>query len=270
MSDELDAPGLAAARSGRFGAPARFFASIGSTQTEVLGWAEEDAPEGAIVVADHQTAGRGRRGRRWLSSPGRALQFSVLLRPRLTPERAGLLTTALGVAVAEAIESTAGLGSRIRWPNDVTVGGRKLAGILVETRVARGALDVAVAGIGINVAWPCADLPPPEIGAGSISCELERAGRGPVPTRVEVLGAVLARLDAVYDDVTTPSGAARIVALASQRSETLGRAVSVRLADGGVVSGVAARLAPSGALALDVDGVERIVDAGEIERVRAR
>jgi BirA family biotin operon repressor/biotin-[acetyl-CoA-carboxylase] ligase len=258
---------IAAARRGRFGAPLEVVASLPSTQSAVLEWSRAGAPEGAVMVADHQTQGRGRRGRTWLSAPGRALQFSLLLRPTLVPDRAGVITTALGVAVAEAVEETSGLPSRTRWPNDVTVEGRKVAGILVETRVQEGALEAAVAGVGINVEWPCAQLPGAiAASATSISCEVERLGAGAVPGRAELLAAALGRIEELYD--AAARGSDSVVARASARSETVGRPVSVRLAGGGSVVGTATRLLASGALEIDVDGERHAVDAGEIERAR--
>ncbi|MFN2489593.1 MAG: biotin--[acetyl-CoA-carboxylase] ligase [Actinomycetota bacterium] len=269
MRADLTAAAIAAATSGRLGAPLRTFAEIGSTSTEALEWADEGAPEGALVVADHQTAGRGRRGRGWLSEPGRALQFSLVLRPRLPVERAGLVTTCLGVAVAEALEACHGLDALIKWPNDVDVGGRKVAGILVESRVANGIVASAVAGVGINVGWRCDEVPE-EIAAraSSVRCELERLGRAPEVGRAELLGGVLARLEPLLDAIGADAGASDVVRRATARSEVVGRAVRVRLASGAALEGVALGLLETGSLELDVGGTALRIEVGEIERVR--
>src|SRR5680860_1413471 len=135
MTSDLSAARIEGALRGRWGRPLRFFEEIESTNSEALEWAEEGAPEGAAVVADHQSAGRGRLGRTWLSEPGAVLPLSVVLRPRLPPDRFGLLSAAAGVATAEAIAEVSGLSCRLKWPNDVTISGRQVAGILHESRV---------------------------------------------------------------------------------------------------------------------------------------
>ena len=172
-SDALTADAVATAASARLGRPCRVLPKVGSTQDEALRWAKKGAPEGALVVAEEQTAGRGRRGRPWLSPGGRSLYVSVVLRPRLSPAEASVLATAAGLAVAEAVESVHHLPTGLKWPNDVVVDGRKIAGILVEATV--GVEFVAVVGVGVNVSWPCGGFPA-ELAprATSVSCELER------------------------------------------------------------------------------------------------
>ena len=269
-ADPLDAASLERALRGSWGRRLRLLAVVGSTNDEAARWAAAGAPEGAVVVADHQTRGRGRRGRSWASRPGRSVQLSVVLRPRLAPEGLGLLTAALGVAVCEAVEETAALAARLKWPNDVTVGGRKLAGILVETRHAPGATPLAIAGVGVNVSWTCEELAAAAgEGATSIACELARAGRGGAPARAEVAAAVLARAEEEVSLLARPDGRAEVVTRAQGRSAVVGRRVAVRLPDGRLLEGRALGLRPSGALELDL--VDRTVslDAGEIETVRA-
>ncbi|MDQ3940065.1 MAG: biotin--[acetyl-CoA-carboxylase] ligase, partial [Actinomycetota bacterium] len=135
MSDLLSAERIDDALRGRFGRPLRYHESIDSTNRDALEWAAAGAPEGAVVTTDHQTAGRGRWGRSWSSTPGRLLQLSVILRPGLPVTDAGVVTTAVGLACAESVDELTGVPAQIKWPNDVTVGGRKLAGILVESVV---------------------------------------------------------------------------------------------------------------------------------------
>jgi BirA family biotin operon repressor/biotin-[acetyl-CoA-carboxylase] ligase len=122
---------------------------VTSTQTVALDLAADGAADGTVVVAESQTAGRGRHHRRWHDEPGASLLCSILLRPRLSPAQWPLLSLVTGVAVAHALRRGAGVAARLRWPNDVMVDGRKLAGILVESR--SGADPVVVIGIGINV-----------------------------------------------------------------------------------------------------------------------
>jgi BirA family biotin operon repressor/biotin-[acetyl-CoA-carboxylase] ligase len=164
------------------------FGSVGSTNDVARRLAQGDAPEGTIVLAETQASGRGRRGSVW-HSPAGGLWFSVILRPHLPPERAGGLSIVAAVAVAKAVTEASGVETRIKWPNDVYVGPRKLAGIMIETAGGRprarrqGAL---VLGVGINVNVPAEALPSNEwYEATSLECE---AGRR------FMRGAILARI----------------------------------------------------------------------------
>lgn len=155
--------------------PVRYFSSLASTNDEAVSWAAAGAPHLALVVADEQTAGKGRSGRRWLTPPGSALAFSLVLQPRHFPEAvekpgalpdAGTLEygydipqwvlsrlTALGtLAVSSALQATLGLASQIKWPNDVLLEGKKVAGVLAEVQWQGEQLASAILGIGINVA----------------------------------------------------------------------------------------------------------------------
>jgi biotin-(acetyl-CoA carboxylase) ligase len=108
---------------------------VDSTQAVAFALAADGAADGTVVVAESQAAGRGRRGRAWVDEPGASLLASVVLRPRLEPARLPGLSLAAGVAVAEALTRTAGLAPRLKWPNDVLVDGRKVSGILLESRL---------------------------------------------------------------------------------------------------------------------------------------
>lgn len=265
MAPDLDAASVEASLRGRFGRPFRYFDDIGSTNTEALEWAAEGAPEGALVVADHQTQGRGRWGRSWFSAPGALLQFSLILRPDMPLDNLGLLTTALGVACADVVEVVAGVPTNLKWPNDVQVRGRKLAGILVESRVTGSRIDAAVAGIGINCAWDRSEAPE-EIAERATSIASE-TGR-PSPARADLMARILASFESVYDAARDPERSATVIDRATARSEILGRDVTVRHSDGRTVTGTAIRLLPNGALELDIDGRVESVHVAEIERLR--
>src|SRR5690606_12415094 len=144
-------------RTARFGRTHRALGATGSTNADALAWATEGAPDGALVTAEHQTAGRGRHGRTWTDAPGLSLLASLLLRPTLPPDRLGLLPLAAGLAAADAVESVTGLVPRLKWPNDVLLGGRKVGGLLLESRLGDGPATV-VLGLGLNVGQ--ADFPP--------------------------------------------------------------------------------------------------------------
>jgi BirA family biotin operon repressor/biotin-[acetyl-CoA-carboxylase] ligase len=171
---------------GRFGLDYRYVESTPSTQLLLAA----DAPEGAVVAAGEQTAGRGRLGRSWVAPAGTSLLCSVQLRPTVSPDRLPELTGVVAHACADAIEAVAGLGTEIKFPNDVLVGGRKVAGILAEARDGR-----VVAGIGVNVNIAEADLPTGlETPATSLLAETGRE-----IDRAELLVELLERLEQRYD-----------------------------------------------------------------------
>lgn len=125
--------------------------TLSSTMDEALRLAESGSPEGILVISEAQTKGRGRMGRTWVSSPGSGLYFSLLLRPVWPALQAPLLTLLSAVALAEALQEVAGVDSRIKWPNDILVNGRKLAGILLESRVVKEQVEFVILGIGLNM-----------------------------------------------------------------------------------------------------------------------
>ena len=180
-----------AARLGPFGGRVRHYRQVSSTNDIVAELADQGAPHGTVVVADAQTAGRGRHGNRWFSPVGTGLYLSVLLRTVSGP----ILTLAAGVAVAEALRASEGLEATLEWPNDVVVatadGSRKVAGILAEATTVRGRVERVIVGIGVNLrdaVWP-AELVER---AGSVE---GLTGRPVDPTRVlvELLAALAAR-----------------------------------------------------------------------------
>lgn len=166
----------------------KYFESIGSTNDEALAWAAADAADLSLVIADEQTAGRGRLDRKWFTPKGTALAFSLILRPT-SDERPHLSRTVglAALAVAESLRKR-GLNAQIKWPNDILINGRKVCGILVESVWSGEDIDCAVIGIGVNVLK--ASIPPAEelfFPATSLEHEL-----GEPPDRVEILREILA------------------------------------------------------------------------------
>lgn len=223
---------------------------VDSTNDEIRRLAEAGAPDGRIVVADRQTAGRGRRGTAWVCPPGEALAFSVLMRP---PGPKGLwprLALAAGLAVAEGLE-TFGVAAGIKWPNDVWIGGKKVCGVLAEA----GA-DFVVVGIGVNVNVTAF---PEELSSIATSLRLET---GIEANRAEVLLAILYRLELrrhqIGDDFPALLDAVR------SRCVLTGKEVALQAADGrreGVIEGIG----DGGELLLrGAAGVERLWQADEV------
>ena len=150
------------------------FAELDSTNRYLLDEARAGAPEGAVVVADHQTSGRGRLDRSWEAPPGSSLLVSVLLRPALGPGHAHVVVMAAALALADAVGAVAGFTAELKWPNDLVVGDRKLAGLLAEREPgAGGSLAAVIVGAGVNVQWTTF---PPELADLATACNLE-AGR---------------------------------------------------------------------------------------------
>ncbi len=233
----------------RFG-DIRWFSCIDSTNRYLL--AQRNAAPGVVAVADEQTAGRGRHGRTWTAQPGAALLVSVLLRPQLPSEKMHLVTLAAAVAAIDAVRSVGGFDAGVKWPNDVVVDDRKLAGILAEGDCA----GAVVVGMGMNVR---ADVCTAQLSDVATSVDLLADRR---VDRSELLVAWLRALDAQIDDM---SG---VVAAAAARSATLGRRVRVELARD-QVCGTASRLTDDGFLViLTDDGSEQIVTAGDVIHLR--
>jgi len=186
MADSLVPTAVAPLLRGRFGRDYRFVARCESTQLLL----PDDAPEGAVAATDEQTAGRGRLGREWSAPAGSSVLASILLRPTVPPEALPELSLVAGRACAAAVGEVAGVPATVKWPNDVLVAGRKVAGILAEARDGR-----VVLGIGINVSQARDELPDrTEHPATSLALETGRPVR-----RAELLAALLAHLERDYD-----------------------------------------------------------------------
>lgn len=242
----------------RFGRPARGFASCPSTNAEAAAWAREGAPEGALVIAEHQTAGRGRLGRTWDDAPGQNLLLSVVLRPPLPPHRLGLATLAGGVAVAEAVAAwTAPVAPRIKWPNDVLLNGRKCCGMLLESSLG-GADAFVVLGVGLNVNQ---DAFPPTLAERATSLRLET---GRLIPRVALLTDLLARLEYWTDGLAAGDDAPLREAFTA-RMLGLGEPATVRLAaDDRPLDGVIEGIDADGGLRFRTGDAVRTLHAGDV------
>lgn len=243
-----------------------FYPQVGSTNDLAKEEARKGAPEGLLIVTDEQMAGRGRLGRVWVAPPGRCVLCSLLLRPRFGIGHAFYLTVATSLAIYRA---TRGLfeeaGEKppvsIKWPNDVLIRGRKVAGILSESEYGAGGWEFAVIGFGINANLTAAQLGELRPTATSLSEEL-----GHEVDRAKLLARVLSELESLYISLQNgqfgPVHEQWVVAL-----ETPGRRVSVN-EPSGTVTGQALRVDPDGALVLRLDsGEERRILAGDVGAV---
>ena len=226
-------------------------ASTASTNTVALAAAAAGEPEGYVVVADHQTAGRGRLGRAWLAPPGTALLVSVLLRP--PPDAAHLAVSAVSCAAAAACERVAGVEPALKWPNDLVAGGRKVGGVLAETV---GDLAAVVVGLGLNVHVP-PDRPDEIAGiAGDLDA---LAGRR--VARTDLLDLMLIELARRYDDLGAVMGEYRA------RCATIGQRVHVTLPRG-AVTGTATAVVDDGSLLVDDGSQVVVVRVGDVAHLR--
>lgn len=240
-------------RTEAFGQTLFYFEKLGSTSDKLVELAKGGAPEGTTIVAETQTAGRGRDGNVWYSPPGLGLYLSVLLRPSLPSIRLSGLTLALGEAAAQAIEQVSPARIQLKWPNDLFCNGRKVGGILVDNHG-----DYLVAGIGINANN---ELIPLELCDTASSLYLE-TGSGVY--REDLLVVLLERLESIYRDFTE-AGLEALRERIEARSYLTKRWVSVESGDGPQVCGVATGIDSQGAmLIIDAKGQTIRVQSGTV------
>ena len=234
--------------------PVFYFPSIDSTMLEAARLAEAGCEPGTVVIADEQTAGQGRHGRRWISEANAGLYISIVLRPKLAPDSLPVLTLALGLAAADAIAEATGLACDLRWPNDLMLEGRKVAGILVQL------LDsAAIAGIGINANH---SEFPKQVAAEATSLRI--VGKR-MYSREQLLVALLGAVERYSAILAGDEGKEKILGMFSRRS-TYARNKRVKVDQGAaIVEGTTAGLDPSGFLILRKDdGTEDLVLAGGV------
>ena len=246
-------------RSRVIGGPFLYQEEVVSTNAVARSLAIDGASEGTVVVAESQTDGRGRLGRRWVSPAGQGLLFSVVLRPPLPMSDVHLLTLVVACGVARAIESMVGVQIDIKWPNDLFSGERKVAGILLEIGGTQDVVDWVVVGIGINVNTDLSELPATvSRTAGSL-----KSASGTAVDRNELLARVLLQLDVEYT-AALASGFARALDGFRDRDYLLGREISVQTKDG-PVPGRAAGISERGALIMQLPQQEvRCFHSGDV------
>lgn len=235
-----------------------YFLTLPSTNRHARELAEDGWPEGTIVMAEEQTAGRGRSGRTWHSPPGVGIHFSILLKPRLAPSKVPLLTLMAAVSTARGLRDC-GYDVEIKWPNDLLLKRRKIGGILAETRFRPASPPEVVLGIGLNVNhsedhFPASLLPV----AGSI-----RILTGREADRTAILTSVLIRLDAAYDRLKDGDEGDLVDEYTSLCPMARGSQISVQQG-GEVISGQTSGIGPTGALRLATASGILELQAGEV------
>lgn len=233
-------------------APVRFDEVTGSTNDVALELAEAGAPEWTLVAAAHQTAGRGRSGRSWSDVAGSALMFSLVLRPDLAPELAGLLPLLAGASMALACRVAADAAVRCKWPNDLLLaGGRKVGGILAESVLDGGRFRHVVMGIGVNLGDPPAGI----VGAAAIDADAEA-----------LLDAFLDTFARHYEPAH-PAFAGAVAEAYRHVCITLGHRVAATTRSGSRVEGEAIDVDETGALVLRTENGLETVRSGEVEHL---
>ncbi len=240
----------------RFGRHLLVLESVDSTNSFAKSIAGQDIQEGTTVLAEHQSGGRGRHGRAWFAESGKNLTFSIILKPRLSPQELGLLSIYAAVAIADAVDDLYGLHLECKWPNDLLLNHKKVCGILSEGVFRGEQLQCVIMGIGMNVNQ--ITFPPDlERTATSLANALERG-----LDRSLLLVKILGKLEDWYD-VLHREGAGPIVAEWRTRSKMIGKELMIDQS-GQHLRGIAQSVGTDGSLVMLIDGRERKVYAGEV------
>ncbi len=233
-----------------------------STNGAALQLDAQEGPHGTVVIAEEQTAGRGRLGRQWYSEKSSGIYCSIILRPPLSPVAAPILTLLAGVAAHHAVRSITGLNVDIRWPNDLLVNGKKVCGILTEMKAELDRLHMVVLGIGINVNHSAM---PEELREIATSLAMEGGRRY---SRLQILTELLREVERYYHRLLKEGNSAIVREWSAASSYAEGKRVRVKTS-GGELPGTTAGLDPSGALKiLRDDGKQELLVAGEITELR--
>lgn len=201
-----------------------YYETIGSTNLIARELAKGNAPEGTLVIAEEQTQGRGRNNRKWFSPKGKSLLFSLILRPDWEPNHAARLTAIAAIAVAEGIRKSTGLPAFIKWPNDIRVHGKKVAGILTELEVVKSRIKFAIVGIGVNVSIDKKEFPE-EFRNQSSSLQIELEKQKPI-IRSKVIAEIMKYFELHYFQCLKEGTRTAMIEW-KRLSDTLGKLIQV-------------------------------------------
>ena len=240
------------------GHPVTYYDVLDSTNLRAKMDAENGAPQGALVVADMQTAGRGRRGRSWSSPAGANVYFTLILKPDFAPDKASMLTLVMAMAVAAGITEVGGVQAYIKWPNDIVINGKKVCGMLTEMSLQQDYIQHVVIGVGINVGLQ--DFPP-EIAAVAACLERE-CGRK--IHRASLVVSIMKAFEEYYESFLRTLDFSGLLEAYNSLLVNCGREVRV-MDPKGEYTGISRGINQTGELLVEMpDGSERAVYAGEV------
>lgn len=239
-----------------FGSKIFTFQTIDSTNNCARAVANIGAAEGVVVFAEEQTAGKGRLGRSWKANPGENLTFSLLLRPKVPADAINLLPLYVAVAVAQAIERATGLKVECKWPNDLLVNGKKVAGILIEASLQQNLVEYVVIGLGINVNQMQF---PPDLLQRATSLKLESSKE---IDRVHLFKEILGSLESNYRASLT-NGLQSVIPSWLNRAPMINKPITVSQ-QGTIIAGVVKGLSNDGGIIVQANGTERTLYAGDV------
>lgn len=231
---------------------------IKSTNDIAYMLAEKSSPEGTIVIAESQSGGRGRRGRKWISFPGQSLSFSVILKPEIPIESAAGITLVMAVSLSDTLHDFSVHKHSIKWPNDILINSKKISGILTELKTASGRIDFIIAGTGINIGT-IKNLLPPELHGIASSIYDET---GIIINRINFMQKLLLNIENRYKEFIS-SGLEGIISSWKENSDMAGKRVSVTNADG-VIEGTVTGINESGSLVLETGQGRLEIISGEV------
>ena len=240
------------------------YKKVDSTNTVAYGLAKDGMKEGAVVIADEQSKGKGRQGRNWMSPSGGGIYLSCILRPSIAPNEIAKITLLAAVAVAKSVREVSGLSAMIKWPNDILINNKKICGILTEMKAEQDRVDFIILGIGINANTKAKSLPK---GASSLKEELRHMGIAAEVSRIELVKKILETIDAEYCRLKK-EGFDHIIEEWKHLSSMLGSRVKVVLPNRSF-EGQAHDIDPDGALVVRLDsGILERISSGDIVMLR--
>ena len=233
-----------------------------STNSELLAYGREGGLEGSILVADHQSSGKGRLGRTWSDEPGSSLLMSVLLRPKVAFDLYFFVSMILGISLVESLHER-GVDAKLKWPNDLLVGEKKLAGILSE--IETGQENLLVIGVGVNLNQSSVQLAELQRPATSVA---EVTGRSmDLQARLDFASEVVKRFQVKYEMLQASKGKGDLISAYRSHSATIGKFVRVEFVDGETLLGNCLDITERGELMVEVDSCIRLVDSADVHHL---